>query len=610
MNICSKLIIILTLLIAIVSCTDINSWGDSSRTPSLKASFIYFPKSQIELGGTDNLSTTVQLQAVSTPWRILNPASEWLTVSPTEGAGDETITFAAKENPTSDNIRTAVLSLESADVDYAFSRPLTVNQSKANSVLAPDAHSIEFTRESQKRTVDVIANTDWSASCPADWIHLNKVSATSLEILVEENNGTTDRTTQIDFTGSSSSSISILQHGYQFDVLMSEMHFDSSSSSQTLSIQTDGVWTAETKEWWLHASPMAGSRYSNITVSVENNENIIDRTGTISLSVGDVTKYVFVTQKGNYIDIETSPNIVIPSTGGSRTITFSTLEEWNVDCKNTSWVSVDKTNGYSGDNIITLTFQKNTQETSRTDTTFIRIKNVNLPSIRIITSQEGTPKNGFENGHEYVDLGLPSGTLWATMNIGAKSPEGTGLYFAWGETYGYESGRRYFALTNYKWFNWEEYQSTKEYNQYTKYCTDSSYGVVDNKIELEIEDDAARQNWGGTWRMPSLDQIDELINECTSEWVCINGQNGRKITSKHNGNSIFVPAVGLCNGYRLDEENLTGYYLSRYLGYYTDSSGILYHTSTVSYLFVEQAGVGRSFGQRCWGHVIRPVFCK
>ena len=123
MNI-SKLIISCIVILSFVACTDTNGWGDGTRTPSLKASFIYFPQSQIELGGTNNLSRTVQLQSVETPWKITNPASDWLDVSPMEGSGDATVTFKAKENPTSDNIRTAVLSLESTDADYSFSRGL------------------------------------------------------------------------------------------------------------------------------------------------------------------------------------------------------------------------------------------------------------------------------------------------------------------------------------------------------------------------------------------------------------------------------------------------------------------------------------------------------
>ena len=101
--------------------------------------------------------------------------------------------------------------------------------------------------------------------------------------------------------------------------------------------------------------------------------------------------------------------------------------------------------------------------------------------------------------HEWVDLGLPSGTLWATMNVGASSPEGYGDNFAWGET----------APKNV--YNWSTYQwCMGSYDTFTKYCNISSYGYngfTDNKLELDPEDDAATANWGPEWCMPSQEQI-------------------------------------------------------------------------------------------------------
>jgi len=163
----------------------------------------------------------------------------------------------------------------------------------------------------------------------------------------------------------------------------------------------------------------------------------------------------------------------------------------------------------------------------------------------------------------YVDLGLPSGTLWATCNIGATSPEDYGDYFAWGETEGYNDGKTIFLLSSYKWC--EGSNSTM-----TKYCTNSSYGYngfTDNKTELDLEDDAAYVNWGPAWRMPSEEQFKELINSSytTTEWTTQNGVNGRKITSKTNGNSIFLPAAGYRNGSSLDIGGSGGYYWSRTL---------------------------------------------
>lgn len=142
--------------------------------------------------------------------------------------------------------------------------------------------------------------------------------------------------------------------------------------------------------------------------------------------------------------------------------------------------------------------------------------------------------------HPYVDLGLPSGTLWATMNVGANSPEEYGDYFAWGET------------TPKDWYDWSTYQWCEgNYNTLTKYCTNSSYGYngfTDGKIELDLEDDAAYVNWSPDWRMPSQEQIQELYNNCFSEWTTLNGVNGRLFTGP-NGASMFMPAAGSFGNY-------------------------------------------------------------
>lgn len=148
---------------------------------------------------------------------------------------------------------------------------------------------------------------------------------------------------------------------------------------------------------------------------------------------------------------------------------------------------------------------------------------------------EGCTPNA--NGHEYVDLGLPSGLLWATCNVGASSPEEYGDYFAWGET---KPKARY---------NWETYKwCGGSYKTQTKYCTSSSDGTVDNKTILELSDDAANAQWGGDWRMPTKEEIRELRNNCTWTWTTQKRVKGYKVTSKINGNSIFLPAAGFRGG--------------------------------------------------------------
>ncbi|WP_407405784.1 Ig-like domain-containing protein [Sodaliphilus sp.] len=142
---------------------------------------------------------------------------------------------------------------------------------------------------------------------------------------------------------------------------------------------------------------------------------------------------------------------------------------------------------------------------------------------------------------DYVDLELPSGTLWSPCNLGASKPEENGLYYQWGDSRGHTADEIFpFNKKNYKW-----YDNTK--GLVTKYCTNGAWGIVDNKTVLDPEDDAAAVNWDDdNWHMPTTAQFEELFNEqySTVEWVTINEVNGCKITSKQNGNSIFLPAAG------------------------------------------------------------------
>lgn len=153
------------------------------------------------------------------------------------------------------------------------------------------------------------------------------------------------------------------------------------------------------------------------------------------------------------------------------------------------------------------------------------------------------------NGHEFVDLGLPSGTKWATCNVGATKPEEYGDYFAWGET---ESKDNY-DWSTYKWCNGSS-------TTMTKYCTNSVYGTVDNKTILELSDDAANVNWGAEWRMPTKAEYDELCSKCIWEWTTKDGVNGYAVTG-FNGNSIFLPAACHCEGL-LQFYRDSGYYWS------------------------------------------------
>lgn len=153
-------------------------------------------------------------------------------------------------------------------------------------------------------------------------------------------------------------------------------------------------------------------------------------------------------------------------------------------------------------------------------------------------------------GHEYVDLGVEVNgekILWATCNVGADNEYDDGYYFAWGET----EPKSSYSIDTYKWCN-----GTRD--TMTKYCTDSNYGDVDNKIKLELEDDAASKNWKGIWRTPTYEELNALINQCNWRWIKpttdngFGGKAGVVISNKNNANYyIFIPAAGYYGGNRL-----------------------------------------------------------
>ena len=198
----------------------------------------------------------------------------------------------------------------------------------------------------------------------------------------------------------------------------------------------------------------------------------------------------------------------------------------------------------------------------------------------------------FTTTHGDVDLDLPSGTLWATCNVGANSPEEYGNYFAWGETQ---------PKTTYNWGTYQ-YSNGNNTTSLTKYCTNSSYGYngfTDNLTTLLPEDDAATANWGEGWRMPTNTEVQELFDNTTATWTTQNGVRGRKFTAS-NGNSIFVPAAGWYEETSRFEVTNYGYIWSSTLRTEMPFIGIAFYFYSDDYGPVYVGG-------RHWGRSVRAV---
>jgi len=194
-----------------------------------------------------------------------------------------------------------------------------------------------------------------------------------------------------------------------------------------------------------------------------------------------------------------------------------------------------------------------------------------IPDEKFEIDEEETKKqcisvSGSIGGHTYVDLGLPSRTMWATYNIGATNPSEYGSYFAWGET----QEKELYNETTYKFFEKYAEKGKISWAQYTKYVISSDHGTPDYKLTLDPEDDAATQIWGNSWCIPSIEQTSELIQYC--KWyeytIEIGGKKikGLRGDSRYNDNSIFLPNTWMEYSTWTNDHALAMYWVNHVFG--------------------------------------------
>jgi hypothetical protein len=202
------------------------------------------------------------------------------------------------------------------------------------------------------------------------------------------------------------------------------------------------------------------------------------------------------------------------------------------------------------------------------------------------TFNDGSIKCPDSNHPHMIDLGLPSGTKWACCNVGASAPEKYGNQYAWGE------------VQPKSMYDWDTYRWGSVQDKLTKYNTRSDHGTLDGIITLDASDDAATVNWGAPWRMPSVTEIEELLNKTTSNWTIENGVCGLKISGS-NGCSIFLPAAG---GHWYSD-----LYYSGLRGYYWSSTLFLDGPYDAYYLYFNYSDVYWYNSNRLSGQSVRPV---
>ena len=341
----------------------------------------------------------------------------------------------------------------------------------------------------------------------------------------------------------------------------------SSSNTSVATVSSSGVVTAKA----------AGTT----TITVKTNDGSKTATCTVTVQAGSIAV--------TYVSLDLNSLTMI--VGDTQTLTATVLPT-NATNKSVTWSS------------------SKTSVATVSSAGVVTAKSAGTAKIYVVTNDGGysatcsiTVTNGLYDGA--VDMGLPSGVKWASCNLGATKPEEYGDYYAWGEIKPY-----YSSFNPLKWnsgkengYTWSSYKwCMGTFTSMTKYCTDSGYGYngfMDGKSVLDPEDDVAHVILGGNWRMPTIEEFEELIKYSIFAWTTINGVNGCIITSKITWNSIFLPAAGLFGYTDLPSVGkMCNYWSSSVVKDYPDNAWYWVFGADVSYKY-------RYY--RYWGHSIRPV---
>ena len=529
----------------------------------------------------------------NTAWAVLS-CPEWLTVTPAQGSKDTTeITLQATAN-NSLNSRSATLRIGIEGL--TIYKDITVAQEGVTIELGD--RSLDFGWETAEREVEITFPGSWSAMASDDWITLSQSSGIGEETIIvtaAANLGEDVRTGTITVASEGRSmKITAVQQGQYLKINSTAGEVGAMGGSINLTVTTtvgaaaNVEYQGTAKDWVTYDNDDKG----NYTLSVAYNPSSNNRTAQFvikpTMSGTNTTcssgvKFA-ITQKGRSLSANVSKIVFSVAGGTSGTYTITADGGYSITKPDADdWYTLQQD---SANSTFYIVASENTTGENRTSQ--ITVSLTGLPSGETKDLVIEVLQHDLYNGYEYVDLGLPSGIKWATCNVGATTPEEYGGYYAWGET----EEKNNYNWSTCKWCNGSE-------TTITKYCTDSNYGTVDNKTVLDLEDDVAHVKWGGSWRMPTRAEQDELRNSCTWTWTTQNGVDGHKVTSKSNGNSIFLPAAGYRDGTGLDYSGSGGYCWSSSL----DGSLSL----SAYHLYFGSGDYDWYISSRCFGFSVRAV---
>lgn len=384
----------------------------------------------------------------------------------------------------------------------------------------------------------ISANIPWEITDLPDWLTADRLSGTgedSISLICMANPSPTDeRTAEFAIRAMVDDwDYSIPVTVYQVRCLgfvapdTTDVVFKYQEGTQTIPVTSNVDWTVsvegvkkgEPTDWLSARRSDDGNAVEISVVPIQD----FRRQAYVVLTTKDMETRITVTQK-SLLDV--SPmNVDFSFRGGGIVISVDTESPFEIT-GGASWLTVESVSEKG----FTL---KASPNLSVARMAFVKV--VMTGQLTPFVSRELTVRQADPyNGHPFVDLDLPSGMLWATCNVGASSPEEYGHYFAWGET----SKKTIYSWDEYDFFVGGDTIGNKDH--YIKFY---KYNFSDSHV-LDMDDDAAQANWGGIWRMPTNEELDELRFNCTWAWTRQGGHYGYKVTSMTNANSIFLPAAG------------------------------------------------------------------
>ena len=511
-------------------------------------------------------------------WEIKCEA-DWVSFSDYEGESKDVKNVLTVSENLSVNAR--AVQAEIINDRYGINIKLNISQEAGVPYIKTSSERLEFEEEGGLAEIKVSSSVSWEASADVDWISISPKSGvsgvTTMTIDVNKNTSVASRSAVIRIVNSEyeiEEEILVSQSEWVPELKVNVEKLENISyngSSEEVRIESNVPWEASVDVDWISISPKSGvSGVTTMTINVNKNTSVESRSSVIRIvnSEYNIEQEILVTQSEWVpelkVNVEKLENISY--NGSIEEIRIESNISWEASV-DVDWIEISPKSGESGVCTMTIVVGENVLEESRDGV--ITLKNQeNSLTTEVIIQQQPLPTI---NGYEYVDLGLPSGLKWATCNVGTSSPEEYGDYYAWGEI------------------------ETKG-----EYTIDNSktYGKSMSDISGNAMYDVARAKWGGSWRLPTKKELEELKNNCKCEWNTQNGKQGYKVTGP-NGNSIFLPAAGFRHGSSLYGAGEQGYYFS--------STPYESNDSEAYVLYFDSSRHNVNWNGRSTGLSVRPV---